>query len=783
MIVKTLYTLLILVTVALGVHAQTAVTPPVPTIPKRNTRAETTERAAAAASATNPAVRAKNVAVTATNAEAPVTVAAAPVIPAPPAPVTAPPSAIPAPSATGAAAATAPPTPAVGTAAATTEVSVTAEEVFPPGLLKFQDADLVQVLDIYQELTGLTVMRPAGLPAAKITIRSQTPLTRSEAIAALDTILAMNQITMIKQGDKFVKAVVPGTASQEAPRFSASSSGGLLDTTRYITRIVKLTNALPRDVAPALQPFAKMPNSIIAIDSAGILVLRDYEENIKRMLEMLEQIDVVAINEVDPVVIPIKYALAGDIAQVLGSLTAGGGGTTVGRQPNRSGLSTGGLGGGGGGGGFGQQGYGGQPGQQGYNQGNPQGGAAGGLNSSSAGRSSFANRLNQIVNKAAGGSGEIVVLGQTKIIADERTNSLLIFANKQDIATIRDIIEKLDVVLAQVIIEALIVEVTLGDNFELGFDYIQKGHRVGAVQGSSSINRPLPIPNAQASLAGTNATSSLNSFFNYFAKLDKYNLEASVTAAASDSKVRILSRPRVQTSHAVEANLFVGRTRPYPTGQSTSYGGSFSQIQQLQIGITLSVLPLINPDGLVVMDIRQKVQDVGKDIVIDGNAIPETIEREANAKVAVRDGETVMLGGFISSSASDSKGGVPFLKDIPILGNLFRSTKKNRDRVELMVLIRPTVLATPEIAARVATEEKNKLPDMMRAEREDLEVQKKGIETERRRQEKMGNALRSKEGFTETSGRPSGVSNAELEAEQKRQDRAHKELLRKEGFE
>ena len=198
----------------------------------------------------------------------------------------------------------------------------------------------------------------------------------------------------------------------------------LIDAGIYHTRIVKLTNALARDVAPALQIVSKIQGSITAIDSANILVLRDYEENIKRMLEMLEMIDVVPLTEMDPVVIPIKYALAADIAQVLGSLTSGGGGgpTTVGRAPNRAGLSSAGGGGGIGGAGGGVGGLGGVG---GYNQNNPGGGMGGmggaggvsgaglsGLGSSSAGRSSFQSRLNQIVNRAAG--GDITVLGQTK---------------------------------------------------------------------------------------------------------------------------------------------------------------------------------------------------------------------------------------------------------------------------------------------------------------------------------------------------------------------------------
>jgi general secretion pathway protein D len=741
--VKTLLPILLLSVVATGLRAQPSPPAPGADVPRRNTRA-ITNAAAPDAAAAAPLPRPGRV---------------IPALPTPPAPGTNPrvtpanPGFVP-PAGAGTATAPAPAAfaPALGGAGLTpagANATRADEEVFPPGLIKFQDTDLSQVLDFYQELTGLTVVRPASLPQAKVTIRSQTPLTRSEAIQALDTILAMNQITMIPQGTKFIKAVPQAQAPQEGAPFNTNGVANLNETTRFQTRILKLTNALPREVAPALQPLAKMPNSILAIDSAGILVLRDYEENIKRMLELLEQIDVQPMQEFEPVVIPIKYALAGDIAQVLSSLTAGGGGaTTVGRNQTRTGLASGGGGlGGGGGGGFGGAGAGGYGGAAGgYNPANPNGGMGGGGGGlgggGAANRSSFANRLQSIVNKAAG-SGDIVVLGQTKIIADERTNSLLIFANKSDLFSISNIIAKLDVVLAQVVIEAIIIEVNLGDSFDLGFGYNQgqtDPHRIGLWKGSTTFG------SATGNSTATNsAATGVENVFKYMGTLNKYDFNATMTAAASDSRARILSRPRIQTSHAVEANLFVGRTRPYPTGSSVGsiYGGSYNSIQQLQIGITLSVLPLINPDGLVVMDIRQRVQDIGKEIEIANvGTVPETIDREANAKVAVRDGESVMLGGFISSNVNNSKSGVPFLKDIPVLGALFRSTRNVNDRVELMVLIRPTVLPTPEVAAIVADREKAKLPDVSAAEREEKEAMQK-------RQKEAAHDLLKREGFAQ----------------------------------
>ena len=610
-------------------------------------------------------------------------------------------------------------------------------ELFPPGLIKLQEADLVQVLDFYQELTGRTVLRPASLPAAKVTIRSQTPLTRKEAVHAMDSILSMNSITMVPQGEKFVKAVPFSQAPTEGSAFSKLTGEELPEAGVYTTHVVQVKNAVITDVAQALQPFSKMPQSILAIPSSSIIILRDYAENVKRMLEVLEKIDVVPVSDFDSVVIPIRYAQAGDIATVLGSLTTGGGGgvTSVGTRPQTErtglrspGIGLGGAGGAGGAGGFGNTG--------GYNQ---NAGGVGGLGGATGSRSGFQDRLRNIVNKAAS-AGDITVLGQTKIISDERTNSLLIYASKADIATIRDIISKLDVVLAQVLIEAIIMEVTLGDDLRYGVSYLQRTPSqganyftgIGAIKNNNFLN--------PGSFGNSSTNGILPSGFSYFGRFGN-DFDATATAIATDSRINVLSRPRIQTSHAVTARIFVGESRPYITGTSGGFSGySQSQYSQLRIGIDLNVTPLINPDGLVVMDIEQQINSVGANVKIDNNDVPTTVERTASAKVSVRDRDTIILGGFISNSRNKGSSGVPILKDIPILGGLFRSTTDTKNKQELIVLIRPTVLPTPGDAALAATIERSKMPGISQVEREEAKE-------ERKSQAKAARALLKREGL------------------------------------
>ena len=220
------------------------------------------------------------------------------------------------------------------------------------------------------------------------------------------------------------------------------------------------------------------------------------------------------------------------------------------------------------------------------------------------------------------------------------------------------------------------------------------------------------------SSVGSSTLASLPSEFSYFGKYGN-DFDAVLEAVANDSRISVLSRPQIQTSHAVEAELFIGNTVPYVTS-TQNYGystGPSASYQQMEVGIRLRVLPLINPDGLVVMDIDQEIEQLGPTVAIPGAGnVPTTTKRDAGAKVAVMSGETIILGGFISASRSLDHAGVPWLMDIPVLGNLFKSSQAQNTRTELIVLMRPTVLRNPEIAARVATEQRNRMAAVKQAE-------------------------------------------------------------------
>jgi general secretion pathway protein D len=345
--------------------------------------------------------------------------------------------------------------------------------------------------------------------------------------------------------------------------------------------------------------------------------------------------------------------------------------------------------------------------------------ATGARPSVGAAQSSFNNRLNQIVRRAAGAgtADEVQLLEDARIVPDERSNKLLVFANKRDMEMITNIVSKVDVLLAQVLIEAIIMEVRLGDSYKLGVSWAQQPKSFGnGSSGAGVVNNGPGFLNS-----ATNFPTGAPSGFNYFGTIAN-DWNVAINALADNNSINVISRPRIQTSHAIPGSFFVGETVPYITG-FMNYGGyagagvgTSSVIQQANVGFSLFVTPFITPDGLVVMEISQDFSTRGADVTIDSNPIPIINGRNAESTLTVRDGDTIMMGGFITENRSRDRSGVPFLKDIPGLGVLFRSRNDNNNRTELIVLMRARILKSPEEAAIVAAQEKNDLPGIHQAE-------------------------------------------------------------------
>ena len=529
---------------------------------------------------------------------------------------------------------------------------------------------LDQFFDLYSLISGRTVLRPnqlaIGQGAASITLKAQTDWTRKEAVFAMDSALALNNVAMIPLEEKFVKAVPIADAPTQGAQLGKVSPGGFTDTEQFVTQVIELKALKPSDMAQLLSTFTKTPNGITPFDNNNTLVIRDYASNVKRMLGMIEKVDMIKEPDYTLEVIPIKYGKVEDFYNTMSSLISGGAGAgyagagaagatgagaTGARRPTsrlgasrlgaaggmgQSGYGGGGYGGGGyggagyGGGGYGGGGYGGVGGRY-----TPQ--AAGTTPATSVGgaQGSFQNRLQQIVSRAArGGAEEVQLLEDARIIPDARANTLLIYANKRDMVMITNVVAKLDTLLAQVLIEAVVFEVTLGDSLNLGVSIAQNPRRFGKdFTGAGAINNGQGFLNSFTNFPGAAPTG-----FSYFGKIGQ-DFDVTLQAIAENNTINVVSRPRIQTSHAISGTFFVGETIPYSSG-TDYYSGFYSAgaspvgrsiVNYLPVGFELTVTPFITPEGYVVMEISQNFSTHTRDVVIDNNPIPSVAERSAEA--------------------------------------------------------------------------------------------------------------------------------------------------------
>lgn len=271
------------------------------------------------------------------------------------------------------------------------------------------------------------------------------------------------------------------------------------------------------------------------------------------------------------------------------------------------------------------------------------------------------------------------------VVPDERSNALVVSGTVDDMRLIKDLISQLDVLLAQVRIEVIIAEVTLSDQSSTGIDALGLVIQADKVVGFSGSGPGFTAGSATSPFTLVDATTG--------AKDLSGTLGLSTTPRKSN--INILSAPNIVTSHNKEASLFVGEKRPVISsyinngnnGTTNNFGSS--SVTQTEIGITLTVTPLIGHDGSVQLEIEQKVDDVLDTVLLDGNAQPVIGSRTANSFVSARSGEIVVLGGLQRKTLSKS---TSRLGGIPLIGDLLGSRSRNNTRTDLVFFLRPYIL-------------------------------------------------------------------------------------------
>lgn len=300
------------------------------------------------------------------------------------------------------------------------------------------------------------------------------------------------------------------------------------------------------------------------------------------------------------------------------------------------------------------------------------------------------------------GGVSVVATETLRIIADETNNALVIMAKPQDYKMIEAALKRLDVIPLQVLIEASVVEVTLTDNLRYGIEWFFNNKVNDERRGQATLN-----------LFGGTGLGALGAPNFSYALLDSNNgVRAVLNALAAESKLKVLSSPSLMVLDNQTANIRVVDEVPVTTQQQQPVGITAADINVLasvefkDVGVILEVTPRVNLGGRITLDLSQEVSEVNTAVDADANpgGNPAFIRRSIESTVTVQSGETLALGGLISENKTRSNSGIPFLKDIPVLGALFSQTTDNADRTELIVLLTPRAVRD-QAEARAVTEE------------------------------------------------------------------------------
>lgn len=304
--------------------------------------------------------------------------------------------------------------------------------------------------------------------------------------------------------------------------------------------------------------------------------------------------------------------------------------------------------------------------------------------------------------------------GEIRIIADDTNNALIIYADQENYRAIERVIKQLDILPLQVLIDASIIEVTLTDELRYGLQWFirnklpQESNKLGL----SAISDP-----------GINLVDAAKAISNIFPQGFSYsflsksqNIGAILRALASASKLNVLSSPSLMVLNNYEANIVVGDQISLVSGQIGNIAAAtptttLSTFQQRDTGVQLTIKPRVNAGGLVIMELEQRVDDVGA--IQENSKNPTILQRSIKSTVAVKDGDTLVLGGLIKDNRSQSQQGLPLLSKIPILGALFTSdARKSLNRTELVVLITPKVVENRRDAYEITDEYKRRLREI-----------------------------------------------------------------------
>jgi len=627
------------------------------------------------------------------------------------------------------------------------------------GPIKLNDVPLDQVLELLERWTNKSILRPQNLPATTLTLNLKGEVSKAQAIRAIETLLSLNSIGVSSLDDKFLKITPLAAAKSEAPVLISGSTldlppSGAIASKLFHPKFLRVGDFIPQ-VAGLLNPAAGAPPALF--EKANTALITDSLSNLQRVESLLNQMDRPDVSHLQPKFYTLQFARATDLVNKLHGILTG---------PLQSDLGSATFNA-----------------EERTNQivlfADPQQYAIfdrliarfdvkSGEDTRTdiiylmhADAKEVASILTQLVTSqiqvgrtsTSGGDAVHAVatsptsINQTPteaalisplelkhsspsqfstlvgILPEQRSNALLVSGTENDIRLLNSLVAKIDVLLAEVRIEVVIAEVTLDDSHTSGIGALGlqiKGDKLVGFSGSAP---GLAVTNGTVTYPNPGATPPV-------VVSGPWDLAAQISLATTPRKsiTNLLSVPNIVTTHNHAGKIIVGQSQPIITatqatplsaGTTTSFSTS-SQVTYKDIGIELTVKPLIGTDGSVQMDIKQEVDDILGETTIDGNPQPTIGRRSTDSFVSAKSGEIIVLGGLQRRTGNKS---TSRLGPIPILGDLIGSRSNGKTRTDLIFFLRPTILtnaAQDNVSAirqieRFSKTEKQELKDVLGA--------------------------------------------------------------------
>lgn len=587
--------------------------------------------------------------------------------------------------------------------------------------LNLKDASIRTLVETISEITGRNFIVDPRVKG-KVTVVSSRPMDKDEIYQVFLSILQVHGFAAVETGE-VVKILPDVTAKQSGTQ---GAVGGLRD--EIVTRVIAVNNVSAPQLVPILRPLVPQQGHLAAYADTNVLVVSDRAANVSRLLRIVRRIDVKSGDEIE--LLRLEHASAAEMVRILTSLQQAAGSkkegsnrlSMVADERTNSILVSG------------------SESERLQIRGivahldTPleTGGNAKVIYLKYAKAKDVAEVLKGISSgvvddKAAKGAGN----SKINIQADEASNALVISAPPDVLRSLKDVIVKLDVRRAQVLVEAVIADLSVSKTAELGaqvrFGSIGNNStglvggsafsNIGIAPNTSNIANPLGLANG-LTLGVIDGTVNIGG-------TDVLNVPALVRALNSDANSNVLSTPSLLTLDNEEAKISVGQNVPFLTGQFSSTGANngsanpFQTIERQDVGLTLTVKPQVNEGNAVKLEIENEVSSVS-DTPASGTqgSGPTTNKRTISTSVLVEDGNIVVLGGLIDDQYTDSESKVPLLGDVPVLGELFKFKRTTKNKRNLMVFIRPSIVRDPTTGLALSSEKYNYIRALQLKEKE-----------------------------------------------------------------